>query len=338
LFVAPFHWLTDPPLYDDDIREYPAFRRGDTVIFQKVSGFATQSLLSEFKRIGVRTIYIDSDLPLKAREAALADVTVCSSARLCELYRDAGVINVHYIPDAIERSTPPRTLESTGLPLRCIWFGHAWPDRWEEVQKLRLLLEREVGDCNVVTVADCDMADLKWKLPTAWEWVEACDIAVFPTPRDSASLVKSSNRVVQAMALGLPVLASPMPAYADVIRNGRNGFLCSSPEEWCEAVNRLKDPRVRNRMACTAYRYATRAFSMTCIGRQWERLLCSTCEFGNALDDDPMETVRALWLKDLRARFHSRVAKALDQYVYLKMAYEEAASYRIDVVSTGNEK
>jgi len=46
--------------------------------------------------------------------------------------------------------------------------------------------------------------------------------------------------ILEAMASGLPVIASDQPAHRDVIRHGETGWLVSSQGEFVEAVTRLK--------------------------------------------------------------------------------------------------
>jgi len=58
---------------------------------------------------------------------------------------------------------------------------------------------------------------------------------------------KSSNRAIQAMALGLPVVAYPIQLRR-VIRNGWNGFLCREDKDWLGALSKLRDDRFRREM------------------------------------------------------------------------------------------
>ena len=68
-----------------------------------------------------------------------------------------------------------------------------------------------------------------------------------PLPRRNVSWwqVKSENRLVMKMAMGLPVIACPVPAYNDVIVQGENGYLASSREEWLACFEALRDPERR---------------------------------------------------------------------------------------------
>jgi len=41
------------------------------------------------------------------------------------------------------------------------------------------------------------------------------------------------------MKSGLPVIASPIPAYKNIIRSGYNGFLANTDEQWLDALEQL---------------------------------------------------------------------------------------------------
>jgi Glycosyl transferases group 1 len=47
--------------------------------------------------------------------------------------------------------------------------------------------------------------------------------------------------MLEAMAAGLPIIASRMPAHATIVTDGCTGALCDSPENYHEALNRLQD-------------------------------------------------------------------------------------------------
>lgn len=52
--------------------------------------------------------------------------------------------------------------------------------------------------------------------------------------------------MLEAMAAGLPVLASRLPAHADVVAHARTGWLCDDPASLAEGIEVIEDPR-RNR-------------------------------------------------------------------------------------------
>lgn len=89
---------------------------------------------------------------------------------------------------------------------------------------------------------------------------------------------KSELKYFEAGLLGVPTVASRVGGFIDAIRNGENGFLCSSPEEWVRALDRLVADRAeRNRIGEAAKkdalgRYTSRAAAGETV-RTWIDLL-----------------------------------------------------------------
>jgi glycosyltransferase involved in cell wall biosynthesis len=83
-----------------------------------------------------------------------------------------------------------------------------------------------------------------------------CDAGILPWPRiGKAERVKSSNRLVLFQSLGLPVIASPVPAYVSQIRQGENGFIAKTTKEWLDLIRFLRDNPEKRRSIGEAGRF-----------------------------------------------------------------------------------
>ena len=61
---------------------------------------------------------------------------------------------------------------------------------------------------------------------------------------------KCGYKLIQYMALGLPVVASAVGVNKHIVRHGENGFLAANPGEWRDALARLgMDPALRRSSA-----------------------------------------------------------------------------------------
>jgi len=58
--------------------------------------------------------------------------------------------------------------------------------------------------------------------------------------------------MIEAMAAGLPVLATRLPAHADLIRHDVTGCLVDSPEALVQALTQMEDPQVNKRLGAAA--------------------------------------------------------------------------------------
>ena len=335
----PHHPVTDPPLLGEDIEELGVLKRGDVLCVQKLEGVCIRSVLSAARRLGVVTIYIDSDLPCKVLESKLAHITVCSSRWLAEQYRLAGVESC-YIPDAIEDSRPPSLRPSKADRLTCGWFGRGTTDKWPQAVHLAEFLSNHCPKWRLLTVSDHPRADVKWELDTVGEVLGSCHAVALPAHDHPVCFAKSANRAIQAMAFGVPVLAYPIPAYREVIRSGRNGYLCDSDVSWRVAFESLEDSDRRRRIASLGYRFARRHFSVANIGRMWHSLLLRLVRFDSV--PLPVGDETEHWrIFRLQERMFRRMAVSLASAVALERAYsrsgDQAASYALSSICSGNQ-
>ncbi len=75
------------------------------------------------------------------------------------------------------------------------------------------------------------------------------DVGIMPLDADMWSEGKCAYKLIQYMAAGLPVIASPIGMNRDVVKDSENGYLASSAEEWLTALRALKDdPVLRQEM------------------------------------------------------------------------------------------
>ena len=88
-----------------------------------------------------------------------------------------------------------------------------------------------------------------WNEAREVEDVQAMDIGIMPLPDQPWARGKSGYKLVQYMACGVPVVASPVGANSTIVDHGQNGLLSGSASEWRGALgNLLNDPELRARM------------------------------------------------------------------------------------------
>lgn len=75
------------------------------------------------------------------------------------------------------------------------------------------------------------------------------DVGVMPLPDTPWAWGKCAFKLIQYMGCALPVIASPVGANRDVVRDGVDGYWASLEEEWVSALLKLEaDPALRARM------------------------------------------------------------------------------------------
>ena len=94
-------------------------------------------------------------------------------------------------------------------------------------------------------------------------------IALAPLADTAFNRSKSDIRVLEAAALGFPVVASNVYTYRDFIRHGETGFLVRSHGEWAKYLRTLiVDPDARLAMSSAA-RLAAAARAVDMVAKDW---------------------------------------------------------------------
>lgn len=113
-----------------------------------------------------------------------------------------------------------------------------------------------------------------WHPQGVYEWLAQADIGIIPIDRDATAggdpafghapawKVKSENRLTLKMSMALPVVATPIPAYESVVKQGENGFLADSAAQWRDCLELLRDPATRQRIGDAARQSVSERFSM----------------------------------------------------------------------------
>jgi glycosyltransferase involved in cell wall biosynthesis len=92
------------------------------------------------------------------------------------------------------------------------------------------------------------------------------DIGIAPLRDTRFNRCKSSIKYYEHAAMGIPTVASNIPPYSHDIRDGRNGYLADTKEEWIEKLSRLIEDTVeRNRMGEEAKQYVMKERSVEVV-------------------------------------------------------------------------
>jgi glycosyltransferase involved in cell wall biosynthesis len=113
-----------------------------------------------------------------------------------------------------------------------------------------------------------------WSEATEAEALCRGDIGIAPTPRDRWTMGKCGFKILQYMAAGLPVIASPVGANAEIVLPGQTGLLPETPDDWPAAIATLaRDPDLRSRWGRAGRERVEHHYSLTQAAAQWAKLL-----------------------------------------------------------------
>jgi glycosyltransferase involved in cell wall biosynthesis len=217
-----------------------------------------------------------------AATARAVDHVIAGNAYLADLFRREGARAATVVPTVVD----PKRYEvkhhvATDAP-RLVWIGSR--STLPYLQELVPTLEqaaREVPGLGLITIADATIENapipvehMRWSAEGEAAAFVRGDIGIAPTPSDRWTLGKCGFKIVQYMAAGLPAIASPIGANAEIVREGETGFLPATLSDWPALIAQLaRDPALRARTGEAGRRRAESDYSIERAANVWAELL-----------------------------------------------------------------
>lgn len=202
-----------------------------------------------------------------------ASACCCGNPYVCDYVRRY-CENSIIVPTVVDtRAYVPRL--DAGAPLAPVtigWIGS--PSTWRTVRPHLELLDElcrtHGAEFRVIGAGDAALGERfpgahfsNWSEETEIADVQAMDIGIMPLTDSPFERGKSGYKLIQYMACGLPVVASPVGVNCDIVANGVNGFLASTENEWREALTRLiLDSELRVRMGRAGRAAVEKSYSL----------------------------------------------------------------------------
>jgi glycosyltransferase involved in cell wall biosynthesis len=244
---------------------------GDSnVIVFTMFGFEELELMKYFKSLGKKIVYDFNEAifgyPLQHECFRECDIIICCSTMLAEMVVRGGYQPVCIIKDAIEDIPNKPSVEYTNRydKLKALYIGMGG-NSFLVTDYLKETIEK--AGYELVVITEWDNATIKWDLLNWPKRMCDCDVVLCPQ-RVDVQPAKSNVKVTTALDMGLPVIASPIRSYKEVIKEGENGFLCDKQEEWYEALIKLKDPEVRRKIGL-AGKKSVENYTLERIATEW---------------------------------------------------------------------
>lgn len=119
---------------------------------------------------------------------------------------------------------------------------------------------------------------IPWREDAEAELLAGIDAGIMPLPDEPWERGKCAYKLIQYMAAGRPVVASPVGANAEVVVDGETGFLATTPGDWAAALERLRgDAALRAAMGAAGRR---RVEDRYCLQVQADRLAAALRQAG----------------------------------------------------------
>jgi glycosyltransferase involved in cell wall biosynthesis len=133
------------------------------------------------------------------------------------------------------------------------WLGS--PTTWQNVTPVVPVILKCDADFHVIGAnggaeIEPGITSIAWTETGEVPELQKMDIGIMPLIDLPFQRGKCGYKLIQYMACGIPVVASPVGVNSDIVSHGENGFLASSDAEWTEALSTLlADKVLQNEMA-----------------------------------------------------------------------------------------
>jgi glycosyltransferase involved in cell wall biosynthesis len=182
------------------------------------------------------------------RTMTRAHLVIAGAPVLAEHAQREGARHVVVLPTGLDSQRYPlKTHYDTKGPVRLVWVGSH--STLKQLETLRPVLEA-VGKAlphavlRIIADAPLEVKGLKvenvpWHANTEGALLAESDIGIAPLPDTPFTRGKCGFKVLQYMAAGLPVVASPVGVQTDYVQPNINGLLATTPDEWIKAIEKL---------------------------------------------------------------------------------------------------
>jgi len=215
-----------------------------------------------------------------------AACVVAGNSYLADRAQQVGAAHIEILPTVVDlqRYPPSPTRRCTDfvigwigsqsttrylLPLLEVWRQAV---RWEGTS-LRLVGS---GDLKLSGVAADIMA---WSESSEVQAVQSFTVGIMPLQDDPWARGKCGYKLIQYMACGLPVVASPVGVNSEIVEHGFNGYLASNQAEWLGALSQLRgQPELCEEFGRAGRKKVESLYSLEVTGPRLAELLLSAAK------------------------------------------------------------
>ncbi len=210
-----------------------------------------------------------------------ATTVVVGNEYLAEHASLAGAGRIELLPSVVDinRYTVKEKKEEQfrigwiGSPITAPYLGLI-KDALEEVAKqtgARLVLVG-VGDQDPLPSVAKHV--LPWSEDSEVEQIQSFDVGIMPLPDGPFEQGKCGYKLIQYMACGLPVIASPVGVNTRIVEQGKTGFWASSDAEWVDALVMLyKDAGMRTALGQAGRKKVEQEYSLQVTAPRLQKIL-----------------------------------------------------------------
>ena len=211
----------------------------------------------------------------KLRPVLAGARAVMAGSRYLAEYAERFNRNVFVVPTVIDMARyparPPKTNEPAGpgSPFTVGWIGSPSTSRYLDLVAPALTKLAAEGPVRLIatgsrplSIPGVDVDVRPWSEATEVSDLHEAEVGIMPLPNEPWARGKCAFKLIQYMGAGLPTVASPVGANAEVVTHDTGRF-ATSTAEWVGALRHLRDdPGLRDRLAAAGRARAVAQYSL----------------------------------------------------------------------------
>lgn len=219
-----------------------------------------------------------------------AAVVIVGNDYLAKRARSAGAKRVECLPTVVDIDRYPVAAPTNGTVLIVGWIGSPGTVKYLSLVRPVLADLVRAGNARLVVVGPRELpfggvpAEVRpWSETTEVADILRFDVGIMPLPDEPWERGKCGYKLIQYMACGRPVIASPVGANRQIVEEGVNGFLARTDDEWRAAFHSLAAaPELRRRLGLAGRQKVEAQFTTRVTAPRLAAILSSVRPKGSA--------------------------------------------------------
>jgi glycosyltransferase involved in cell wall biosynthesis len=212
-----------------------------------------------------------------------ADLVIVGNDYLGDRARQAGARRVELLPTVVDAVRYAVAASAMDGPVTIGWIGSPSTAK-HLLPVVPVLLEIVESRGARVVAVGANPGQLQglpievrpWSEQSEVSDIQQFDIGIMPLPDEPFERGKCGYKLIQYMACGKPVVASPVGVNSVIVREGVEGLLPIELSQWGEALLKLcDDPSLRKRLGAAGRKRVEAEYSLQVAAPRLEKLLRS---------------------------------------------------------------
>jgi glycosyltransferase involved in cell wall biosynthesis len=200
-----------------------------------------------------------------------AEMVIVGNEYLADRATKAGARRIEYLPSVVDIARYEIKIWKQDNSFKVGWIGSPVTapylkmaqealERLGKESKIQLVL---VGAGESHTFPNIPTEKIPWSEDIELSISRKFDVGIMPLPDEPFERGKCGYKLIQYMAGGIPVVASPVGINQQIVEPGVNGYLANSMDDWLTALRALRDdPQKRYSMGTAGRQKAEKLYNL----------------------------------------------------------------------------